>query len=80
LARIGNPADPFHPEAFAMRRGVLMLAVTVLAIGCGSGGGNERKNDPGPPIQMNPGGPGPLQPTGEGGQTGLPQKMQDQKK
>ena len=50
-----------------MRRCVMMLAVAVLALGCGSGGGNERKNDPGPPIQMNPSGPGPMQPPGEGG-------------
>jgi hypothetical protein len=58
----------------------MMLAVTVLALGCGSGGGNERKNDPGPPIQLNPSGPGAMQPPGTGGQTGLPQKMENQNK
>jgi hypothetical protein len=63
-----------------MRGCVLTLAVAVLTLGCGSGGGDERKNDPGPPIQMNPSGPGAMQPPGKGSQTGLPQKMQDQKR
>jgi hypothetical protein len=58
----------------------MMLAAAVLALGCGSCGGNERKNDPGPPIKLNPSGPGAMKPPGEGGQTGLPQKMQNQNK
>jgi hypothetical protein len=63
-----------------MRRYVVMLAMAVLAPGCGSGGGTERKNDPGPPIQMNPSGPGAMQPPGKGGPAGLPDRMQKPKK
>jgi hypothetical protein len=58
---------------------VVAAACCALLVGCGQGG-NQRQNDPGPPIQMNPAGPGPMQPPSAGGESTLPPSMVEKKK
>ncbi|GIW83884.1 MAG: hypothetical protein KatS3mg106_397 [Gemmataceae bacterium] len=43
--------------------------------GCGGSASNERKNDPGPSIQLNPKGPPPMQPGG----SSMPPQLKDKK-
>jgi hypothetical protein len=63
-----------------MRRFVgLAVAAVIAATGCGPGG-DERKNDAGPSIQMNPKGPGAMRPPDQGGGSGIPTKMEQGKK
>jgi hypothetical protein len=51
----------------------VVCGVVVLPLGCGQA---ERKNDPGPPLELVPGGPPPMQPPGAGDTTppGPPKK------
>jgi hypothetical protein len=43
---------------------LVLCVVAVTLVGCGRG--NQRKNDPGPPLEKVPGGPPPMKPPGEG--------------
>jgi hypothetical protein len=64
-----------------MQWGVVKVALflgVVVVSGCGQGDSN-RENDPGPPIQMNPDGPGAMKPPGEGGGSTLPAEMEKTK-
>jgi hypothetical protein len=64
-----------------MRRYVavlMVIAVGVVAVGCGQRG-DQRTNDPGPPIEFNKNGPGPMKPPDPGGAGGVPQNMEKPK-
>ncbi|MBY0457735.1 MAG: hypothetical protein K2V38_10385 [Gemmataceae bacterium] len=63
-----------------MRPGLraLVFAAGLVLAGCESG--NERKNDAGPPIELNPKGPGAMKSPDEGGGAGVPKGMEKGKK
>lgn len=62
------------------RRLCLFIAgwFVVGASGCGGSTSNERKNDPGALIQLNPKGPPPMRSPAEGGSS-LPPQLKDKK-
>jgi hypothetical protein len=49
---------------------IIVVACCALLTGC-SQEDNKRLNDSGPPIQMNPDGPGPMQPPSREGRSTL---------
>jgi hypothetical protein len=65
-----------------MRGYVTVLMVVwagAIVAGCGQRG-NPRINDPGPPIELNKSGPGPMTSPDQAGATGLPQGIEKPKK